>query len=177
MADTDIPQVDSDTFLSSDINFVVSVKVINQTINVKDQLDFFPLDVHRHKKPEGADFTKVYGDSFISGFQEGGSFLAVVNIKSLKKDNKTDIAAAAHIALQAGVGSVEGNAKVEMSKKNLAENAEINITVNWSGGGQIKEGSDKWDIETLLVSTRLATPYSRSLSASPSRLPLLPSFH
>lgn len=44
-------------------------------------------------------------------------------------------------------GKVEG--RFEMTKKNLAKNAETTITVNWSGGGSIKNPSADWTIESL----------------------------
>ena len=57
--------VDSDKFSSkeSDLNFYISVKVINETVNFKDALVYNPLG-----NVDGKNFRKVYGDSFISGF-------------------------------------------------------------------------------------------------------------
>lgn len=54
--------IDSDKFKESDLNFYISVKVINQTINVKDALAYNPLSTVDDK-----NFSEVYGDSFISG--------------------------------------------------------------------------------------------------------------
>ena len=109
--------VDAETFQQSDVNFLISVKVINQTINVKDQLQFWPLPADQNNKDlSAADFTKTYGDSFISGFQEGGQFFAIVSIKSLDASKKTDIKASAQLALQVGAGSVDASGSVEMAK-------------------------------------------------------------
>ena len=83
--------VDVETFQNSDMNFFISVKVINQTINVKDQLQFWPLSADKTRDLSPADFTKTYGDSFISGFQEGGQFYAIVSIRALDSSQKTDI--------------------------------------------------------------------------------------
>ena len=145
--------VDSDTFQSSDLNFLVMVKVINQTINVKDQLDFYPLEAHRtpEVKVEYPDFVKIYGDSFISGFQEGGFFHAIVSIRSLDKSNLTNIKADAHVALQFGVGSVSAQGDLSSSKSSLNRDSEVNITVNWAGGGQLKNSDEKWTIDTLMA--------------------------
>src|SRR5690554_4842472 len=54
--------VNSDKFHDSDLNFYVSVKVINQTTNMKDALVYQPL-----RSVDASDFREVYGDSFISG--------------------------------------------------------------------------------------------------------------
>jgi hypothetical protein len=157
-------QVDSDTFIASELNYLVSVKVINQTINVKDQLDFYPLNEHKDAQNtiDFEQFTKVYGDSFISGFQEGGSFIAIVSIKSLDTSNLTDIKANAHLALQVGVGSLDANADVSLQKQALNKQAEVSITVNWSGGGQLKRDTDKWSIDTLMASPTPSTVQIRS---------------
>ena len=67
--------VDSDKSKESDLNFYISVKVVNQTINFKDALVFNPLrsvDISDMNK-----FQEVYGDSFVSGFVEGGEFNAI----------------------------------------------------------------------------------------------------
>jgi hypothetical protein len=141
--------VNTETFNQSDINFLITVKVINQTINVKDQLQFWALGGKAASSYTSKEFTDVYGDSFISGFQEGGQFSAIVSIKARDSSNLTEIKANAHLALQVGVGSVDANADFKMEKKALNKDSEINITVNWSGGGQLKESEKPWTIETL----------------------------
>lgn len=141
--------VDAEVFQQSDINFLVVVKVINQTINIKDQLQFWPLDKDTPIAYDAKKFTDIYGDSFISGFQEGGQFSAIVSIKALDASKLMEIKANAHLALQVGVGSLQADADVELAKKNLNSNSEVTITVNWSGGGQLKSTLDKWTIDTL----------------------------
>lgn len=158
--------VDVETFQNSDMNFLISVKVINQTINVKDQLAFWPLGIDKNRTLTPAQFTNTYGDSFISGFQEGGSFYAVVSIKALDSTMKNEIKASAHLALQVGVGEVEADGSVALAKSELQKNSEVNITVNWSGGGQLKEGGDKWDIDTL---TEVAVRFPDLVASCPQR--------
>ncbi|KAK1749598.1 hypothetical protein QBC47DRAFT_418824 [Echria macrotheca] len=145
--------VDSDTFQAADINFEVMVKVINQTINVKDQLDFYPLESHTANTTAVPypEFVQIYGDSFISGFQEGGFFHAVVSMRSLNKTNLSDIKANAHVALQFGVGSVKADGQASVVKKKLDQECEVNITVNWAGGGQLKNSSENWTIDSLMA--------------------------
>lgn len=141
--------VNTETFQQSDINFLITVKVINQTINIKDQLQFWPLAGKAASTYDPQTFTNIYGDSFISGFQEGGQLSAIVSIKALDSSNMTQIKANAHLALQVGAGEVKAQADVDMMKKELNRQSEINITVNWSGGGQIKDNEKQWTIETL----------------------------
>ncbi|KAM5358858.1 hypothetical protein ACJZ2D_014917 [Fusarium nematophilum] len=59
--------VNSDKFHESDLNFYISVKVINQTTNLKDALVYQPLSSVNHQ-----NFREVYGDSFISGTPPSG---------------------------------------------------------------------------------------------------------
>lgn len=146
--------INAHTFQSSDVNFLITVKVLNQTINTKDQLMFWPLEKEDASTMKADRFTKVYGDSFISGFQEGGIFTALVSIRTMDDSDKLTIKANAHLALQVGVGEVKADADFAMAKSKLDKSTEINITVNWSGGGQLKEGSEKWSVSILLSTIR-----------------------
>lgn len=80
--------IDANKFKESDLNFYISVKVVNQTVNFKDALVF--NDVPCRNKD---NFPKIFGDSFISGFIEGGEFNALVSMKVLNKESKTALAA------------------------------------------------------------------------------------
>ncbi|KAM3081835.1 hypothetical protein ACMFMG_004305 [Clarireedia jacksonii] len=126
--------VDSNKFLESDLNFYISVKVINQTLNFKDALLFNPIS----SKNEN-DFQQVYGDSFISGFLEGGEFNALISMKIFNKAKIPDIKA----AFTAGLIDVDAEAKVET-------NAETTIQVSWCGGGHIKPIEQRWDIKSIM---------------------------
>ncbi|PCD30265.1 hypothetical protein FGRA07_10415 [Fusarium graminearum] len=53
--------IDSDKFKESDLNFFISVKVINQSINIKDALIFQALP-----SVDDTNFVDVFGDCFIS---------------------------------------------------------------------------------------------------------------
>ncbi|KAI1109969.1 hypothetical protein F5Y14DRAFT_444299 [Nemania sp. NC0429] len=138
--------VDSDKFKESDLNFYISVKVVNQTINFKDALVFNPL-----RSVDQNNFREVYGDSFISGFIEGGEFNAIVSMKILNKAKKTDIQAEAKIALTAGAVQIEAQANVGIARSNIETNTETTIQVFWSGGGHIKPMEQQWDIQSLMA--------------------------
>lgn len=74
--------LNSDKIKSSTISFLISVKVVNQTITDRKLNKFWPVD-----GVVPGDFTEVYGDSFISGFQEGGEFNALISIKKSDTSN------------------------------------------------------------------------------------------
>jgi hypothetical protein len=138
--------VDSDKFKESDLNFYISVKVVNQTINFKDALVFNPL-----RSVDENNFREVYGDSFISGFVEGGEFNAIVSMKILNKAKKTDIQAEAKVALTAGAVQIEAEANVGIARSNIETNTETTIQVFWSGGGHIKPMEQQWDVQSLMA--------------------------
>ncbi|KAF2656901.1 hypothetical protein K491DRAFT_354908 [Lophiostoma macrostomum CBS 122681] len=138
--------VDSDKFKESDLNFYISVKVVNQTINFKDALVYNPV-----RSVDETDFAKVFGDSFISGFVEGGEFNALVSMKILNKAKKTDIQAEAKVALTTGSLDIEAQANVGIARSNLETNTETTIQVSWSGGGHIKPMEQQWDINSLMA--------------------------
>ncbi|KAM0387137.1 hypothetical protein ACHAQC_011063 [Fusarium culmorum] len=72
--------VDSDKFKESGLNFFISVKVINQSINIKDALVFQGLP-----SVDQTNFRSVFGDCYIAGFLEGGEFNTLVSMKVVNK--------------------------------------------------------------------------------------------
>lgn len=138
--------VDSDKFKESDLNFYISVKVINQTLNFKDALVYNPL-----RSVDAANFLEIYGDSFISGFLEGGEFNALVSMKILNKAKLTDIKAEAKVAFTAGPIDVTAEANVGIARSNIETNTETTIQVSWCGGGHIKPMEQQWDIKSLMA--------------------------
>jgi hypothetical protein len=137
--------IDSDKFNKSDLNFYISVKVTNQTLNFKDALVFNPL-----RSVNSENFQQVYGDSFISGFLEGGEFNAVVSMKILNKAKMTDIKAEAKVAFTAGPIDVSAEANVGIARSNIETNTETTIQVSWCGGGHIKPMEQQWNIQSLM---------------------------
>ncbi|KPM42480.1 hypothetical protein AK830_g4057 [Neonectria ditissima] len=137
--------VDSDKFKESDLNFFISVKVINQSINIKDALVFQGLP-----SVNETNFRSVFGDSFISGFLEGGEFNALVCMKVVNKDKRMAIKAEAEIALSVGAADIKGTAKADINKSDFSSQTETTIQVGWSGGGHIKPIDKPWTIQTLM---------------------------
>lgn len=139
--------VDSDKFKQSDLNFYISVKVTNQTVNFKDALVYNPM---RSIAIGSDDFNKVYGDSFISGFQEGGEFNAIISMKVHNKAKLLDIQAEAKVALTAGPVDITAEANVGIARTNLEMNTETTIQVSWCGGGHIKPMEQPWNIQSVM---------------------------
>ena len=81
--------VDTNRFRESDMNFLLQVKVVNQTRTLEESYEFQRLD-----NVPSSKFTDVFGDCFISGFLEGGEFNALISIKVLDKSRINDIKAA-----------------------------------------------------------------------------------
>ncbi|KAL0938569.1 uncharacterized protein CTRU02_205179 [Colletotrichum truncatum] len=114
--------IDSDKFKESDLTFYISVKVVNQTINFKDALHF--NDIQGVNKE---NFQKVYGDTFISGFLEGGEFNAVVSMKILDKAEKLDLQKEAKIAFTAGPMGPEAESNIAIARNKIESNTETTI--------------------------------------------------
>ena len=119
--------------------------MVNQTINFKDALEYNPV-----RSVNKDNFREIFGDSFISGFQEGGEFNALVSMKILNKAKKTDIQAEAKVAFTAGPVDIKAEANVNVAKANIETNTETTIQVSWSGGGHIKPREQQWDIQSLM---------------------------
>ncbi|CAD6945577.1 unnamed protein product [Tilletia caries] len=140
--------INTDKFYSSDIKFYLSVKVINQSINFKDYLEYNPI---RSVSEANADrFNTVFGDCFVSGFLEGGELNAVVLIKVLNDAKKKDIMAEAQVALTKGI-EIDGMGNIALAMQNIQMNTEISINVRWCGGASIKSYDEQWTIESLLA--------------------------
>ncbi|KAK4690509.1 hypothetical protein P7C71_g6298, partial [Lecanoromycetidae sp. Uapishka_2] len=137
----------------SDLNYIVTVKVTNETSPVADKMTFNPIPELDNKK-----FTDVFGDCFISGFTEGGEFSAIVSIKVSDKSKISAVKAAAEaeIAIAAAPGlSVGASSALDKHKSDVWDDTETTISVNWAGGGNIKPADEKWDLKTVVdVATR-----------------------
>ncbi|KAJ4256872.1 hypothetical protein NW762_008968 [Fusarium torreyae] len=79
----------------SDVSFLFSVKVINQVIYDHTLTEIVPIATSSDGQStlDAKAFTDIYGDCFISGFQEGGTFTAVISVKAKTEKKKRDIEA------------------------------------------------------------------------------------
>jgi hypothetical protein len=140
--------VNENKVLDSELNYVVSVIVNNDALAATEEMEFLdipdlPLD----------RFTEVYGDSFISGFTEGGEFNAVISIKLNDKSKHKAVKQAVDIQLAVGPPTLEIGAQESLEKEHneALRSTEISISVNWTGGGDIKKPNVPWTIQSLVA--------------------------
>lgn len=137
--------IDSNKFKDSDINYHIHVKVTNQKLIADDITQFNPI---RNVQP--TQFTQTYGDSFVSGFLEGGEFNALVSVKLKDKSKLRDFGGGLKVSLGFTGLSVSGEAKGGKESKETSTDSETTISVSWSGGGDIKPNDiTNWDIPSL----------------------------
>jgi hypothetical protein len=134
--------------LDSELNYVVSVIVNNDALAPIEEMEFqdipgLPLD----------RFTEVYGDSFISGFTEGGEFNAVISVKLNDKSKHKAVKQAVDVQLAVGPPTLEIGASESMEKEHMEalKSTEISISVNWVGGGEIKKPKVPWTIKSVVA--------------------------
>ncbi|KAF4996971.1 hypothetical protein FGRMN_4189 [Fusarium graminum] len=154
-------------FVSSDMNAVVSVKVINQTTDLLENAVFTPAD--HAEKLDNRRFFDIYGDTYISGFIEGGELSGVVSIKLLDMSDKTAVENAVKGQMNSATPpshfTLSENGNLTSSNAALSK-TETTITVNWSGGGQIKSEDEEWTFDSLL---RAASAFPARVAACPQR--------
>lgn len=138
---------DAEKFYDSDLKYYISVKVTNQSINFKDPLAFNPL---RSSMRDPDKFKAVFGDSFISGFLEGGEFNALILMNVHNRQKKRDIKAEAKVALTAGPVEISAQGNLKLAEENIKNNTEMTVYVRWCGGGNIKEYNEDWTINSVL---------------------------
>lgn len=154
--------IDSNKFKESDINYHIQVKVVNQQLEAPDLTEFCPIE---HVYP--SQFTEVYGDSFISGFVEGGEFNALVSIRLKDRSKAKEIGGKLKIELDLKGASVKGEASGGKKSSELDTSGETTISVHWTGGGDIKDATVlDWTLESL---KSVAMEFPEHVMACPMR--------
>jgi hypothetical protein len=140
--------VNENKVLDSELNYVVSVIVNNDERAARDELEFQQIPELPLER-----FTEVYGDSFISGFTEGGEFNAVISIKLNDKSKHRAVKQAVDVQLAVGPPTLEVGAKeaIDKEQSEALKNTEISISVNWVGGGEIKKPKVPWSIKSVVA--------------------------
>ncbi|KAJ6538432.1 hypothetical protein DFH09DRAFT_930393 [Mycena vulgaris] len=137
--------VDTNKFKESDINYLIQVRVTNQRLTAPDLTEFDPIPNVPH-----SEFTRVYGDSFISGFIEGGEFSALISIKLKDRSKSKEIKGQleAKVNFQAVDVAIAG--ELQKTDSDTSIDGETTIAVSWKGGGDIKDGTvADWTLESL----------------------------
>ena len=145
------------------MNYLIQIKVTHQQLHAKSVTEFCPIP----NIPPG-DFTRVYGDSFISGFIEGGEFTALISIKLKDRSQAKDIAGKLKANMNVKAASVDAEAEGSKNSLNSQIEGETTIAVSWSGGGDIKDDSiTDWTLENLKV---VAMEFPERVMACPLRI-------
>ncbi|OBS29592.1 hypothetical protein FPOA_03529 [Fusarium poae] len=163
--------VDETTFKSSHLNAVVAVKVVNQTISTEDECEFQKLE--NNDAAMYSRFNEIYGDSYISGFIEGGDFTGIVSIKVLDgKDVKSTVEAIKSGLNMNSKDEVEdfilgpSDNSVRSTLATALKDTETTISISWIGGAQIKEAGRAWDIDSMYAS---AAAFPAAVAQCPQR--------
>ena len=107
---------------TSDINYFIQVKVTNQKLIASDVTKFNAI-----ANAPATRFTDIYGDSFISGFIEGGEFNALLSIKLSDSSNKSHIMAGLELNLEKGGVGVKAKAEGTIEKEDIAMKSTTSI--------------------------------------------------
>lgn len=148
----------------SQLNYMVSVKVSNDSERVQEHMEFQPIEGLPPEK-----FTQVYGDCFISDFLDGGEFQAIISIKVNDKSKLRKVKEAVDFQLsvppvpELEVGAGES---VEKGHSETFRNTETTISVRSNGGGVIKEPGAKWTLNSVVA---VANAFPSLVAACPSK--------
>lgn len=114
--------LDTNTLQESDATYNITVTVDNQRLEVPEMTEFTPID---HILPN--QFTEVYGDCFISGFIEGGSFVADIHLKKNESKKESDMGGA--LSLQAKVSGLDIKGEIQGGMTNNEYKKDYNTTI------------------------------------------------
>ncbi|KAK3395072.1 hypothetical protein B0H63DRAFT_63955 [Podospora didyma] len=154
--------VDSNKFLNADAKYSIVVKVTNQKLEAEDVTEFMPIP-----NIPAAKFTDVYGDSFISGFIEGGVLSALIMKTMHTSDEQSKIGGQLNVDLSFTGISVLGEAKADVDNAKKEQNTSTQISVSWQGGGDIKgDQFTEWNLQSL---TRVAMEFADRVAICPQR--------
>ncbi|KAK6355236.1 hypothetical protein TWF696_004350 [Orbilia brochopaga] len=137
--------VDVEKFKEADLNFYIRVRVINQKVDLKEAMQFNPEWVVVED-----EFTNCFGDTFISGFVEGGEFNALLSIKVLNKSKLQDVETGIKATFGKSLFTLDTEGKTEWEKRDIDGHVEMAVSAIWSGGGRIKSSEKQWPIHSLM---------------------------
>jgi len=145
---------------ASDLNFFVSVRVINEPEEKKPKMTFPDVPGLRNllltienDDDRARHFCSLYGDTFISDFIVGGELYALIRIKLRNRSKLTDVRAYASMQLTPPSSPVNVGAKVDLHHegREALEQSEMPIRVQWRGGGEIKTHNYGWNLDRLVT--------------------------
>ncbi|MCJ1390224.1 hypothetical protein MMC18_003082 [Xylographa bjoerkii] len=159
--------IDEDKIKASDINLVVSVQVINQTTILENSAEFQEL---ANVQPDSQAFNEAFGDCYISGFIEGGDFSSIISMRCIDRTKTNSVVRA--IKKMAKSSEPEDFSMDSYSFSNsfstsdALKDTETTMSVNWMGGGQIKNGNTTWDVNSVFAA---AAAFPQNVAKTPQR--------
>lgn len=152
--------IDPVMFIENDINYFMQVKVTCKEVTFPALTEFHPIE----GVPQ-SDFTRVYGDSFISGFTDGGEFSALISIKLRDSYKRVQIRKllSRYFSLKAASSTSDAPGLHLLDQID----GETAITVLWRGGGDFDTRStSSWTFASLRATV---AQFPRRVRASPLR--------
>ncbi|KIX97111.1 uncharacterized protein Z520_07225 [Fonsecaea multimorphosa CBS 102226] len=171
-----------DDLNTNDVNFLVHVKVVNEADDRKEEWSFNEVPglneaLGDDKVPGGmkeaharsVEFTRIYGDCFISDFVEGGEIYAWVGIKSQDRKNSRQLAVHASAQLTPMGLPVQASGEMDASQERnrLFSQATTSIRIQWRGGGQIKNHDFPWGMDSLIL---IANAFPSMVAVKPAKI-------
>jgi len=120
----DIAFVNLEDMKGSDLNYLIQVKVINEHLEANN--------LHQIRKIPGikpSDFMEVYGDSFVSGFIEGGEFTALLSIGVISTNDVPLVKSAVQSDFE-NLQSVN-NASVKHQIQDLLDEGRVSVSIRY----------------------------------------------
>ncbi|KAI7192418.1 hypothetical protein KC363_g3336 [Hortaea werneckii] len=158
--------INEEKIKQSDINAVVSVKVVNQTTIVDETATFQPV---KGILPGSTDFNERFGDCYISGFIEGGDFNGIVSMRVLDRSKTDEVVS--RIKKSVGSSGNKNEFTLDMdsfsndsSGSEVDKDPESTVSVAWMGGGQVKDPKEPWNMTSVYAAA----------AAFPSKVALIP---
>ncbi|KAJ7065375.1 hypothetical protein C8F01DRAFT_743716 [Mycena amicta] len=126
------------------------------------------------------EFSKIYGDSFISGFNEGGEFVALISVKLADPSHANIAAVKRQLEETMDLTFRVGSETVAPDSRPLVLEGEFKTVVQ-RRGGQISEAPSKWTLrdirEEAMAFAKHAFAYPVRLSPILTKYTTLRSFH
>ncbi|KAI9856841.1 MAG: hypothetical protein M1824_005214 [Vezdaea acicularis] len=134
--------VDEEKFRDADFSFVVTAKVGRGVWpDEKARAVFKPFG-----RLSSAEFLKIYGDRYISGFESGGELIGIVYVKMIDADDAAVVKAKLHDIL----ATILVKSPEESDMESLSHMANLSISATFAKGAIYEPISQTWALRDLL---------------------------
>jgi hypothetical protein len=165
----------SDDIKLNQLNFLIHVKVVNEAVDKNEDWKFQEVTCleerlrNKETHEKAVEFTRIYGDTFISDFVEGGEIYAWVGIRSQDKDKVNELRtyASAQLTPIAFPVAVKADADFNRKKSEAFSQAETSIRIQWRGGGEIKTHDFQWGMDSLV---QIANAFPSFVAVTPAKI-------